>query len=311
MCPEHPTFRDRFHKLGAAPFHHTAVYAVGALLAAGGMLLAGCALGASPSGTGLATVVSPSERAPAGTTGSVPTAATAEPAPPERRVLPGGLVLESYPLTAPPTLDPLTFQPLEGTQAEVLARHAAERQQAYVLDLQSDDQYRPTLTAAWEGGPLLARIDTDPSTQSQTAELWHGDQRLFSAPAGFPSPASALQGLWTYDGHWAMELLMATPDEWIGQVYVDGVLLNDQLGDDEVFGFQLLDGRAFTFFKRAGTIGVRYDGQSVDLGYAQIPHYECCSGSALNPVKAPSMVAFFAEAGRQWRYVEIGAFGDN
>ncbi len=238
-------------------------------------------------------------------------AAAALPAlsPPETQSLPGGLVLEVYPLVGQPTLDPLTFRPVVGTQKSVLARRAAERQDEYHLDLRSDDQYRPALTAEFEGGTLLARIETDAATQAQTAELWQGDRLIFSAPAGFPSPASTLQGLWTYDSHWSLELLMATPDLWVGQVYVDGQLLNDQLGYDEAFGFQLMGGKPFYFYERDGTIGVSYAGQDADLGYSQIPHYECCSGSVLNPVPAHTMVAFFAELDGEWRYVEIGLFG--
>jgi hypothetical protein len=271
-------------------------------------LISGCANAAAPTDNVATEGPPPSGIEAAPVSSPTPAERTPSQPVPDIRELPGGLTLEAYPLVGPPTLDPLTFHPASGTQAQVLAWHAAERQRAYVLDLQADDQYRPTLTASWDGGMIVARIDSDPATQAQTAELWHGDQMLFSAPAGFPSPAPALQGLWTYEDHWAMELLMATPDVWIGQVYVDGQLINDLLGYDEVFGFQLMDGRPFYFYKQAGTIGVSYEGQAVDLGYTTIPHYECCSGSVLNPVKAHSMVAFFAEEAGVWRYVEIGAF---
>ncbi|MEJ2013516.1 MAG: hypothetical protein P8X64_14990, partial [Anaerolineales bacterium] len=124
----------------------------------------------------------------------------------------------------------------------------------------------------------------------------------------FPSPASPLQALWTYDGQWALEILLATPDEWKGQLYVSGQLVNEQYGYEEAFGSQLLDGKLLYFYQKDGTIGISYDGQDTPLGYSQLPHYQCCSGSALNPSHAREMVAFFAERNGVWYYTELGKF---
>jgi hypothetical protein len=273
-------------------------------------LISGCGVGPSQVGVKPTASVAP----PSAETAVIPSPSpTVEPPggpSAVRRQLAGGLTLEAYPLAGPPTSEPLAFQPLVGSQSDVLAKHAAERAETVAQQVSADDQFRPTLTAASDKGGLLARIDTDPATQEQTVSLFQGGQLIFTAPAGFPSPGPALQGLWAYNDHWALELLMATPDLWVGQVYVDGALLNDQLGVDEVFGFQLLAGRPFFFFAKGGRIGVSYDGQLTDLGYTNVPHYECCSGSVLNPVQAQSMVAFFAEDTSGWRYVEIGAFSD-
>ena len=270
-------------------------------------LVSGCAKTSSTAGVALPVT----ETQPAVATPFFPSQTpSAEPSGPSPEItdLPGGLTLEAYRLEGPPSSDPFSFQPLAGTQSDVLARRAAEREQTLAQQVTADDQFRPTLTMVLNGATVLARIDTDPATQEQTVSLYKGDQLIFTAPAGFPSPGPALQGLWGYDGHWALELLKATPDVWVGQVYVDGAMLNEQLGADEVFGFQLLDGRPFFFFAKGGRIGVSYDGQVADLGYTNIPHYECCGDSVLNPVHAQSMVAFFAEDASGWRYVEIGKF---
>ncbi len=305
MCPKAIAICDGFHNPVGRTRLLAEVGTVGGWLGLA-LVLTACSPG-RPSNAPQEPSASPTAAAsPAAT---LPAATSVQLTPPETRALPGGLTLEAYPLSGPPALEPLTFQPISGTQSEILARHAVARRQVYKQELVADDQYRPTLTAEGQGGQLVARIETDPETQAQTAELRQGDQLIFSAPAGFPSPASALQGLWTYEGHWALELLMATPDLWIGQVYVDGQLLNDEYKYDEAFGFQLIDGRPFYFYLQHGTIGVSFDGQAADLGYTSVPHYECCSGTVLNPVQAHSMVAFFAEQDGEWRYVEIGRFG--
>jgi hypothetical protein len=167
----------------------------------------------------------------------------------------------------------------------------------------------PAIRAEWGDGTLVAKVlTTNAETHEMTVELRDGDQVLFTAPAGFPSPAVPLQGLWTYDGHWALEILLATPDEWKGQLYVDGQLLNDLRGYEEAFGSQLLGGKLFYFYQRDGVIGINYDGQESDLGYSQVPHYGCCSASALNPQQAEDMLAFFAERDGSWFYVELGKF---
>jgi hypothetical protein len=278
------------------------VLAVCALVTACGN--APAAIGSSPTQRNSPTPLAVSSPVPV-----VPTESSGV-APMESQSLPGGLVLEAFRLSGPPTLDPLTFEPADGTQQAVLARHADDRRNPYELDLVANDQGQPSLTVEWKGSPLAARIVADPATQEQTAEVWRGDHEVFSAPAGFPSPASALQGLWSYGDHWALEILNATPDRWTGEIYIDGELVNAQMGYDEAFGFQLVDGRPFFFFARGGKVGVNVDGLEADIGFANIPHYECCSGTALNPVKAPAMVAFFAEANDQWWYAEIGAFGN-
>jgi hypothetical protein len=117
-----------------------------------------------------------------------------------------------------------------------------------------------------------------------------------------------LQGLWTYDGHWALEILFADTSTWAGQIYIDGELVNRAKGFDEAFGFQLLGGRPFFFYSREGHMGFSYDNQEVDLRYEEIPHYMCCGESSLNPVHAQNMTAFFARQETTWYYVELGVF---
>jgi hypothetical protein len=238
---------------------------------------------------------------------------TIEPTPVEQtaevmRSLPGGLTLEEHALAGPPALEPLTFTPVEGTQAEIEARHAEQREKRLPTRLTTIDGL-PAIRAAWDGRTLTAQVRiADSETQEMTVELWDQERVIFSAPAGYPSPASPLQALWTFDGHWALEILLATPDDWIGQVYLDGRLLNEQYGYEQAFGAQPLGGKLFYFYQQDGEIGIDFDGQDALLGYSQVPHYQCCSGSALNPQQAWEMVAFFAQRDGAWYYVELGEF---
>jgi hypothetical protein len=96
-------------------------------------------------------------------------------------------------------------------------------------------------------------------------------------------------------------------DVW-GEVIQDGISLNKQHGYQEAFGFQLMKGKSFYFFKKRGRLGISYNGVEIPLGYTQVPHYWCCSAAALNPRSAKNMVAFFAQRGGVWYYIEIGVF---
>ena len=94
----------------------------------------------------------------------------------------------------------------------------------------------------------------------------------------------------------------------MGQSVRNGELLNEREGYQEAFGFQLMNGKPFYFFKRDGQIGISYDDQEMVLGYSSVPHYACCSAAERNPRKARNMVAFFAQRDERWYYVEIGAY---
>jgi len=230
---------------------------------------------------------------------------------PSQLRLPGNLVLEEHALSQPPGSDSFTFDPLEDTQEEILAKHPVERSRVFPITVSMVDD-NPALKAQWDGGELVAVMYTskgDPP--QQTVELSNAGRVLFTTSAGLPSPVLPLQGLWTYDDHWALEILLATPDVWAGQVFVDGVNVDQVRQYDEAFGFQMLSGKPFFFFQRGGHAGFSYNNQETELKYDGIPHYRCCGESILNPIRSENMVAFFAQHGGTWYYVELGIFGKN
>jgi hypothetical protein len=219
------------------------------------------------------------------------------------------LQLTETELSTAPSTDMRSFQPVQGTQEDVLAVHADERVKAIVFEI-TDIDGKPVMTAKGNDTSLKAVMFTAAGdTPTQTVQVLRGDEVIFETPAGMPSPALPLQALWTYDDHWALEILFADTATWAGQVFIDGELVNAQKGYDEAFGLQLLAGKPFYFYMRDGHAGYSYDGKETDLDYTQIPHYNCCSESVTNPEPAENMVSFFAQRDGTWYYVELGVFG--
>ena len=220
----------------------------------------------------------------------------------------GTLQLVEHQLAGPPQLEPLRFQPLQGSQEEVLAEHASDR--AMVISSQvTTVRGNPTISSLGEVGDLVAELVTAAQGKpEQTVKLSRGGRIVFETPAGLPSPVLPLQALWTYNGHWALEILFADQSTWAGEIFIDAELVNDLKGYDEAFGLQLLAGKPFFFYLRNGLVGYSYDGQEAELDDDEVPHYRCCGESVLNPVQAQNMVAFFAVREETWFYVELGAF---
>jgi hypothetical protein len=230
--------------------------------------------------------------------------------------------VEEHSLSDAPNPDPLTFTPLQGTQEEIFAKHQQERGKSFP-DNSIFVNGQPGMAIQLGGEKLVAvEIFTDAVTnqgtfQKVSVQVLRNEEEIYSIPAGDGSPINTLQGLWTYSNHWVLEIVHVTQAissqneislDAVGQIVQDGESLNQQYGYEETFGYQLIYEKPFYFFKRDGQIGISYDNQEMELGYTQIPHYQCCSGAELNPKSAQSMVAFFAQRDGKWYYVEIRVF---
>lgn len=223
---------------------------------------------------------------------------------------PSSLQLEEHQLLGAPDLENFSFQSVQGDQEQILAYHADQRSMTFPKEV-SDFEGDPAILSLGDREDLLAVLVTPVQGQlDMVVKVMDGGEVIFETYAGFPSPEFPLQGLWTYDGHWALEILLADQSTWAGQVFIDGERVNELNGYDEAFGLQLLGGKPFYFFLRDDHVGYSYDGQEFDLDYNEIPHYRCCSESSLNPVQAENMVAFFAQRGEPWFYVELGQFDE-
>ncbi len=218
------------------------------------------------------------------------------------------LELSEHQLVAAPELEPLSFQPVQGNRDAILAEHASDRAAVMLQNVATIDG-NPVMTSLGDNGELRAVLTTAAQgTPEQRVTVLRGGTTIFEAAAGLPSPALPLQGLWTYGGHWALELLISDPPTWGGEVFIDGQLVNKLKGYDEAFGLQLLAGRPFFFYLRDGHVGYSFDGKETALEYTEVVHYRCCAESVLNPIQARNMVAFFARRDPTWFYVELGAF---
>jgi hypothetical protein len=235
---------------------------------------------------------------------------------------PSELSIEEYPLKNAPSAEPFTFTPMQGTQEEILAKHQQERGNSFP-DNSIFTNGQPGILVQLGNEKLVALESfTDTITslgtfQKVSVQVSRNGEIIYFIPAGDASPINTLRGLWAYSNHWVLEIAQVTQNisykneisfDSFGQIVQDGQLLNERNGYDEAFGFQLINGKSFYFFKRDGQIGISYDNQMIALGYTQIPHYQCCSGAELNPKSAQSMVAFFAQRDEKWFYVEIGVF---
>lgn len=138
------------------------------------------------------------------------------------------------------------------------------------------------------------------------------DEEVLSVNCGTVSPVSNLRGMWVIGEDWYAEVAHTTdptvPNSPRGEIFVNGVSLNEQYGYDETFGFQPLDDKPFYFFEKNGEIGINYAGESHQLGFESVSHYACCSGAAFNPKAYLTMVTFFAQGNGKNYYVELGLF---
>ncbi len=244
-------------------------------------------------------------------------APTVAPVPSFSQTFPGGLLVEEYMLKDAPQAEPRTFDPVQSSQAAILEKHRLERLDYYAAEIVYGEErlvYAATGKSPYVAKELYSNVD---GIIKVTVEVLKQAQVIYSAPAGDVSPLDHVQGLWVYGGHWTVEYVditntMPKPGEIasnsVGQIVQDGILLNRRDSLQDGFGFQLIHGEPFYFFKKGNEIGVSYAGKSLPLRYDEIHHYGCCSSAALNPVHARNMAAFFARRDATWYYVEIGRY---
>ncbi|MBN1200542.1 MAG: hypothetical protein JXJ20_01680 [Anaerolineae bacterium] len=110
-----------------------------------------------------------------------------------------------------------------------------------------------------------------------------------------------------------VHVLAAWQGQWLlevdGDVIIGGQSLCQQMGYDEIFGWQLIAGQPFYFFVQNGQIGLSYAGQVVQpYTYQDVIHYMCCEPSMYNINGNGTMVWFYALKDGIWNYVEAGVY---
>lgn len=116
-----------------------------------------------------------------------------------------------------------------------------------------------------------------------------------------------VHGLWSWQGQWVLEVE--------GDVIIDGASAKAEQGYDEMFGWQVIAGQPFFFFKKTdfltqkSTFGMSYAGQEIEpYRYQEVIHYRCCEGSMFNISGNGTMVWFYALRDGMWYYVEAGVY---
>jgi hypothetical protein len=237
---------------------------------------------------------------------------TQESFPTERQnllLLPEGLTLEEFALKKSPIGDgQRLFSPLQGTSVGILANRYNERHEYFPDNSFMDSGGLRGLRLVLGEDVLEARQHYNRTGGESWVIVSLNEEEIYRIETGRGGAFDPLVGLWVYDQHWVLEAAPITPDGPVGMIIRDGVLLNELNGYEEMFGFQLMAGRPFFFFKQDGKIGFSFNGEIVEAGYEEIPHYKCCGIAPINPVVAQKMVSFFAERDGVWYYVEAGNF---
>ncbi len=131
---------------------------------------------------------------------------------------------------------------------------------------------------------------TPQALPNEVVTVFRGGQAIYKTSTPVPAAVSGYIGFWTYGSHWALEV--------IDQITIDGQPVNHQFGYDKSFEFHLLNQKPLFFFEKGGKLGLNMDGKEIPLPWPSIPHYGCCSASALNPVQMSNLLFFFWPAGR-------------
>ena len=113
-----------------------------------------------------------------------------------------------------------------------------------------------------------------------------------------------------FGADFGLETFQVWQDHWLleirGFLIQDGEILNDQLGYEEIFDWQLIHGKPFFFFRKGPRVGISYDGQVQPVYYDDVAHYLCCGTGGNNPYYNGIFISFFAQRDGVWYFVQAG-----
>ncbi len=190
----------------------------------------------------------------------------------------------------------------------VLKRHEAERKNNIPYQIEAP---------IFDGKELSAKTIID--SPNATVEVMLDDEVVLSVPAGdftYSAAMDAVFGVWVFGEYWYMEMAHVEYEAdgnifksiTRGEIFRSGVSLSELYRYDETFGFQVLAGEPFFFFKKDGEFGLNYAGEEALLGFDEIAHHYCCGFSIYNPTHYENMVSFFASKDGVRYYVEAVVF---
>jgi len=128
-------------------------------------------------------------------------------------------------------------------------------------------------------------------------QIINSDQEVKFSFAIYSEPMHSTRNFLNWNGHWV----------WVLRdfVIVDGEILNQVLGFQEIFYWVLIDDKPTYFFRKDGRVGFSFDGKIYPLEYQNIAVYMCCGYAVNNPSIENNSVQFFAERAGVWYYVVL------
>jgi hypothetical protein len=212
----------------------------------------------------------------------------------------GDLTLEDYTVVDATVDGPGYFEFLQRIPDAVLDVRRAWRQvppEPPLEPVQVDGHRVAVEQLAYEGVKLPGQpvYATYVSVQMDGQEVYRYNMAIGHA-AVFP-----LYYLGNWKGKWVVEAN--------GMLIVDGAIVNQNWGYDEIFGCRQLNGRPFYFYVVGDKTYLSYGGEALPVSYDYVTHGHCCEPAAFNVAGNEQMVWFYALSERSWHYVELGAYG--
>ncbi len=123
------------------------------------------------------------------------------------------------------------------------------------------------------------------------------NQEVFYSFSIHTEPMLSTRKFINWDSHWVWVIL--------DFLIVDGEIINEKLGFQEIFYWRLIDDLPAYLFHKDGRAGFSYDGKILPLEYQNIARYMCCGYAVNNPYLGDHSAHFFAERDGAWYYVVI------
>jgi len=122
-------------------------------------------------------------------------------------------------------------------------------------------------------------------------------QEVIFSFAIYTEPMFSTRNFLNWDGHWV----------WVLRdfVIIDGEIINETLGFQEIFYWRLIDDKPSYFFRKDGRVGFSFSGKIYPLDYQNIAVYMCCGYAVNNPSIEDNSAHFFAERDGVWYYVVL------
>ncbi len=211
----------------------------------------------------------------------------------------GDLTLEAYRIVDATVDGPGHFEFLQRIPEAVMDTRRAWRGSPLewpLAPVQVDGREVTVEEVAYEGVALPGETvySTYVSVQVDGREVYRYNM-AFGHAAVFP-----LYYLGNWGGRWVVEAN--------GMLIVDGAIVNQDWGYQEIFGARELNGQPFHFYVEAGKTYLSYGGETLPLAYDYVYHGRCCEPAAFNAAGNEQMVWFYALRDGFWYYVELGAY---